>query len=77
MFIMIAQSELDQIDQKLRYYDVVQGAWEQEANGFEANANHVLTHLAKDLATKDFSDTEIVRDAIAPDSLAYGLRLAR
>ena len=74
---MINVAELEELAEKLRVYDVVQGAWEQEPNGFEANAGHVLTHLAKDIVGKNFNDPELVRTAIAPDSLQYGLRLAR
>ncbi|MEI9914456.1 MAG: hypothetical protein WDN66_05855 [Candidatus Saccharibacteria bacterium] len=50
---------------------------EQEGNGFEANTRHVLTHLAKDVALKDFSDPELVETEIAPDAVQYALRLGR
>jgi len=74
---MITNVNLEVLAEKLHTYDVDQEAWEQEANGFEANAGHVLTHLAKDLVGKNFDDEELVRTAIAPDSVQYGLRLAR
>jgi hypothetical protein len=38
---MICAANLETIDQKLRVYDLRQGGWEQEPNGFEANARHV------------------------------------
>jgi len=74
---MIYAEELEKMNESLRVYDVVQGVWEQEPNGPEANMRHVLTHLSKDLIGKDFTDKELVRTAIAPDSVAYGLRLGR
>jgi hypothetical protein len=74
---MITASELESCAEKLRVYDVVQGGWEQEPNGFGANAGHVLTHLTKDLTNRNFSDSGIVRTALAPDSLQYALRLSR
>jgi hypothetical protein len=74
---MISSDNLEVLAHKLHVYDIDQGAWEQEGNGFEANARHVLTHLAKDVVTKDFSDEDLVRGAIAPDSIQYALRLSR
>jgi hypothetical protein len=74
---MINTASLEVLAERLRVYDVDQAAWEQEPNGFEANASHVLTHLAKDLVGKNFADANLVRTAIAPDSVQYGLRLAR
>jgi len=63
--------------QKLDYYDVVQHGWEQEHNGFEANAKHVLAHLTKDLMSKNYVQEHQVRTEIAPDLLQHGLRLQR
>lgn len=77
MKLMATQTELQACYDRLYTYDVTQGAWEQEPNGFEANAKHVLSHLVKDLITKDFNDPETVREEIAPDSLQYALRFAR
>lgn len=74
---MISTSELEVLADKLYVYDVEQGAWEQEPNGIESNVAHTLTHLTKDLIRKDFTDVELVRDAIAPDSIQYALRLSR
>ncbi len=74
---MIHKNTLEMFAEQLHVYDVDQGAWEQEPNGFEANVGHVLTHLAKDLTGKNFNDRVLVRSAIAPDSIQYGLRLAR
>lgn len=74
---MISPVNLESMAEKLHVYDVDQGAWEQEGNGFEANARHVLTHLAKDVVGKDFTDVDLVRGAIAPDSIQYALRLSR
>lgn len=74
---MITTIDLERMDASLRVYDIYQGAWEQEPNGFESNTRHLLTHLAKDLAGKDFADDDLVRTAIAPDSVQYGLRLGR
>jgi hypothetical protein len=74
---MITTANLEVLAEKLRVYDVDQQAWEQEPNGFEANAGHVLTHLVNNLVGKNFENEDLVRSAIAPDSLQYGLRLAR
>lgn len=74
---MISPVNLELLSERLRVYDVDQGAWEQEPNGFDANVRHVLTHLAKDVATKDFTDRALVRGSIASDSLQYALRLGR
>jgi hypothetical protein len=74
---MITAANLEELAARLRVYDVDQEAWEQEPHGFEANTRHVLTHLAKDLVGKSFEDEDTVRTAIAPDSVQYGLRLAR
>lgn len=69
--------QLESMAHKLEVYDVRQGAWEQEPNGYEANAKHVLTHLAKDLALKDFNDPQVVEKEIAPDMAQYAFRLVR
>lgn len=74
---MIEAGELERMSQTLWVYDVVQGAWEQEYKGFDANVGHVLFHLAKDLTSKDFRDETVVTTAIAPDSVQYALRLGR
>jgi hypothetical protein len=74
---MLTVEDLEVCAEKLYVYDVEQGAWEQEPHGFEANAKHVLTHLAKDIVNKDFSSPELVQTAIAPDSMQYALRLGR
>lgn len=74
---MLKQEQLQDMSDKLYVYDVEQGAWEQEPNGFEANAKHVLTYLTKDLILKNFSDREVLQQQIAPDLLQYALRLGR
>ena len=74
---MLTTPQLRSISERLYVYDVVQGGWEQEPNGFEANVAHVLTHLAKDLSGKDFTDPKTIKESIAPDSVQYGLRLSR
>ena len=68
---------LEDMSAKMYVYDVLQGAWEQEPNGFEANAKHVLTHLSKDLILKDFTDAKVVREQITPDLIQYAVRLMR
>lgn len=75
--VKIAPHRLEAAAEKLRVYDVDQGAWELEADGYRANAGHVLTHLSKDMAVKHFSNKRTVQEEIAPDSLQYALRLAR
>lgn len=74
---MIRPENLDIISERLKVYDVVQEGWEHEPKGIEVNFQHVLTHLAKDPGLKDFSDPELIRNTIAPDSLQYALRLGR
>jgi hypothetical protein len=74
---MIELKELESAAERLRVYDVDQAAWENEGQGYEINAKHVLLHLAKDMATKSFSDAETVETAIAPDSMQYAIRLVR
>ncbi|MDB5163608.1 MAG: hypothetical protein JWS12_225 [Candidatus Saccharibacteria bacterium] len=74
---MFTSAQLEICNQQLNTFDVVQGAWEQESNGFEANAHHVLTHLVRTLVGKDFNNADIVRSDIAPDSVQYALRLGR
>lgn len=73
----ISYESLEQSASKLWVYDVLQQAWEQEPNGFEANAHHVLTHLTRTLWNKDFKDEVTVKTEIAPDSLQFALRLIR
>lgn len=63
--------------EELRVYDIEQRGWEHETQGFDANASHVLTHLAKGLLIKDFGDPNQVECEIAPDSVQYALRFAR
>jgi hypothetical protein len=70
---MLDYETIDRCAAKLWVYDVSDQAWEQEPNGFEVNASHVLTHLSKALWSKDFSDSNVVRTEIAPDSLQYAL----
>src|SRR3989344_8062446 len=74
---MMYATELETCAEKLKFYDVNQHGWEQEPNGFKANAEHVLTHLDQDVIRKDFYDPEVVLSAIAPDSLQYSFRLMR
>lgn len=73
---MIHGTHLNEMSKELFVYDVVQHGWEQEPNGYEANAKHVLSHLAKNLF-KDFNSRKVVAGEIAPDSVMYALRLAR
>jgi len=61
----------------LRVYDVEQEGWEQEPNSVKANLTHIFTHLGKDFTRKCFTNPDVVRDSIAPDSFMYGLRLLR
>lgn len=74
---MLTVEDLEVCAKKLHVYDVEQGAWEQEPNGFEANAGHVLKHLRRDIIGKDFKDAAVVRTALVPDALQYALRLGR
>lgn len=74
---IVSESTLNACDRELFTYDVVQAGWEQEQNGFTANAEHMLMHLVKDGFRKDFSDQELVINSIAPDNLMYALRIAR
>ncbi len=74
---MINAADVRELSEKLRVYDVVQGGWEQEPNGYEENVNHVLLHLVKDSTAKDFTDPTLLRTAIAPDALQYAIRLGR
>lgn len=73
----VSEATLNACNRELFTYDIVQAGWEQEPNGFTANAEHMLTHLAKDGFRKDFSDPELVPSSIAPDNLMYALRIAR
>lgn len=73
----LTQNQLISLTDKLTYYDVEQKAWEQEPNGFEANAHHVLTHLTKDVVNKDYTKRKLVEEEIAPDAVAYAIRLRR
>lgn len=70
-------SSLEQFAQTLYHYDVVQGAWEQDGHGQAANIGHIQYHLARDTTRKDFTDPAVVEGEIAPDGLAYAIRLAR
>jgi hypothetical protein len=74
---LIQSSVLQQCYDSLYVYDVEQQGWEQEPNGAQANLAHTLTHLVKDAYRKDFNDPQLVREAIAPDSLMYALRFVR
>lgn len=71
------KSEFATLSEKLTYYDVDQRGWEGESSGFEANAHHVLTHLVKDLANKDYCSAKVQEEELAPDALMYGIRLRR
>ncbi len=74
---MISPANLDTMSEQLRVYDVDLQGWEHQSKGFGVNVRHVFTHLTKDLVGKDFSDEDLVRGAIAPDSIVYALRLSR
>lgn len=73
----ISDSELTASAARLKIFDVDQNAWEQEPNGLEANVRHVHYHLSRDLSRKDFTNAGQVTSEIAPDALAYGLRVMR
>jgi hypothetical protein len=66
-------AEIKEFDKELYAYDVAQGGWQHGLSG----AHHILTHLVKDSFNKSFIDQEVVQREIAPDSVMYGLRLAR
>ena len=72
----LQEAQMTTLSYELWLYDNAQHGWEQEPNGFEANAKHTLVHLSKNLV-KDFSDETILAKEIAPDSVFYALRLAR
>ncbi len=74
---MMTTTDLATLAEKLFSYDVIQNAWEHERRGFEINARHVLTHLAKDLVGKQFTSSYEAQTAIAPDCMQYALRLCR
>lgn len=69
--------QLEECAEKLRIYDVDQKGWEHEPKGAKFNLHHVATHSGKDLVNKKFDLKSDVRHKIAPDSLAYALRLMR
>ncbi|HUA13148.1 MAG TPA: hypothetical protein VL989_01475 [Candidatus Sulfotelmatobacter sp.] len=74
---MLSKAELRDLSGPLYTYDVEQGGWDLEDKGLRANAQHVMTHLVKDLVGKDFGDRNTVEFVIAPDCLQYALRFAR
>ena len=74
---MIVLSEIQKCYDLLYVYDVEQQGWEQEPNGIQANLSHTLTHLVKDAYRKDFLNSQLVQEAIAPDNLMYALRFVR
>ncbi|MDB5185326.1 MAG: hypothetical protein JWN38_1134 [Candidatus Saccharibacteria bacterium] len=74
---MIPNRELLSMAYNLRAFDIEQGAWPHESEGFEANAQHALEHLASDMVTKNFNDEDTILREIAPDALSFALRLNR
>jgi hypothetical protein len=74
---MAGIESLDRMAGSLQVYDVEQGGWQFNKSGLVFNAGHVLTHLAGDQIRKDFSNPEVVKREIAPDAIAYALRLVR
>jgi hypothetical protein len=74
---MIEADRLKLAAEKLRVYDVEQGAWEHEQGGFAANATHVLYHVVKDFPGKNLSEDRVVETEVAPDCVQYALRLMR
>lgn len=79
---MIEVSDLEQMAEKLRVYDVVQDGWEGDPEGsspksVEDNLRHVGEHLAGVVAFKNFGLSEVTDNEIVPDCLQYGLRMAR
>lgn len=73
----MTNTELEEVSEKLFTYDVLHGGWVHENRGPEFNMVHVLKHLAQDLISKDFTDEDTVKNAIAPDSMQYAVRLTR
>ncbi len=79
---MVEISNLEDMAEKLRVYDVVQDGWEGDPEGsnpkpVEDNLAHVGKHLAGVLAFKDFTNSDVVQNEIAPDFIQYGLRIVR
>jgi len=74
--LTLTKGQLSKMTMELWLYDDVQHGWEQNPNGFEANAKHTLFHLTKNLV-KDFADEQTLAEEIAPDSAMYALRLTR
>lgn len=74
---MLQLSAIQRCYDSLYIYDVEQQGWEQEPNGIQANLAHTLTHLVKDAYRKDFLNSQLVQEAIAPDNLMYALRFVR
>lgn len=75
--------DLSEMYRELKFYDVSQQGWEHDPDAQENpkspedNLYHVGTHIDKTLAFKDFSNPEVLKSEILPDSLMYGLRIAR
>ena len=75
--------DLSEMYNELKFYDVDQQCWEHDPNAKkepkspEENLYHVGTHIDKVLAFKDFSNPKVLKSEILPDSLMYGLRIAR
>lgn len=73
----VTRSVLETCADSLYYYDVTQGAWEQHPHGQAANLGHIQYHVSRDTVRKDFTEQEVITREIAPDALAYALRLGR
>jgi hypothetical protein len=73
----LSERELEHCVDVLLAYDVVDKGWEHERKAPKFNLTLVLKHLARDLVTEHFDMELAVRPRIAPDSIAYALRLMR
>ncbi len=75
--ILMSADALDEMAGNLYVYDVIEGGWKHEDDGFELNAHRVLSSIVKGMFHRDFTSTWEVPKFIAPDTVRYGLRLGR
>lgn len=74
---MIDVADLGAAAERIKTFDVDEGKWPAEAEGFEENAARTLAHLEADLAWRDFSNRHDVEWRLAPDAVRFAIRLGR
>jgi hypothetical protein len=74
---MVDLDRLGEAADKLSVFDIDEGRWPEESDGFHANAARVFAGLEEDLSERDFTNPLDTEYRVAPNAVIAALRLGR